>query len=170
MSKCGTWFATVGMNTLVCTVGTFWTRSAIIAARLRNSATIAASSCSRNQSKAATRRMISSFPTFIPRPTVFEFGELFSCAASIKSFFPKSNPLHCGPRMPFPPEKATSEMPPRYSLLPDVLGITSGLRYKPLPYERPVLSLKEVCREPFHSKESQIEQFTGGQHVSHRLA
>src|SRR5439155_25884634 len=75
------------------------------------SVSMATSYCFKNQSTAATRPTISSLATFIPRPMVLEFGELFFFAASIRSFLPRSNPVHCGPRIPFPPENVTRSKP-----------------------------------------------------------
>src|SRR5205809_859613 len=80
------------MKIFVFTVGILFRYSAIPSARLRNSASIVASSWLKNQSTAATRPTISSLATFMPRPTVFEFGELLSLAASMRSFLPKGLP------------------------------------------------------------------------------
>ena len=92
-------------------VGKRFKPSAMRLARRSNSFCMASSSWASSQSTAATSPMISSLATFMPRPTVLELGELFLTAASIRSFRPSSRPVHCGPRMPFPPENVTRSKP-----------------------------------------------------------
>src|SRR6185437_8862148 len=55
-------------------------------------------------SSAVRQPIISSLPTFIGRHTAPSRGLQFISAASIRSLRPSSNPLHCGPLSPLPPE------------------------------------------------------------------
>ena len=54
--------------------------------------------------------MISSFPTFIPRPIAL-CGLAFIRTATMRSRSPRTRPLLWGPPMPFPPLKTTREAP-----------------------------------------------------------